>query len=305
MEQQIYQAIDRIKEWYGGECPPEVLADQFSLTTQQAEEYIRCQPKPKSTPKKVEPVKQVEQVVVKEENQEAYHNLALTILPWASVVIAVAALLRQIIFIITHFNRTENIFIAVLMALIIGLITLIGPSVSIASIQNRQWWVFVLSLAVVGVFAWLNIDITVKELQHSSIASQESSMAQVDEISRAKDRVKQIDTILSNTKINISNYTKEFNAVLTKSQMKDLKSWEYDRHRENLSITKKKLEFEESELKRLTDERNSLTNIAGYYTVDTDKRSVSSLDIWLAIGLEIAGPMFTIFALYLRRRRNE
>jgi hypothetical protein len=300
------EAIKRIKKWYGV-CPPEVLADSLHCTVEEAKQIIEVidVPTEKVVPEKKPPVKRAPRKKVEpkvEPVKPIKHNeLAMKVLPVAAVIIALLAVTRSIIFTFSYFNRTESFFIALLMATLFGLVSIIGPSVAIYAVKSKRITMAVFALFIYGIFTYMNVDIVVKELDVSKTTIEAKVDTNVDKVLAARARVSDIDRQVNDLTIQINDDRVERIAVQAKAELVD--GWEYNRHRNNLAVLKDRIDANEVNKALLLSEKNSLTTIDGYYSMvvesESDRDSKRNLDYVLGFSLEVVGPVFTIFALFL------
>ena len=302
----IRDSIRRIESWYSGKCPPDILADELRCSVEDAIKIL-TEYKPSAVNDKKPVSKPVPKKVTKPVEELGHSDLlykgAKKFLPYGSAIIAMIALARSFMFTYSYFYRTDSVLSAIFMALLFGLVGYLSPSICILAYKAKRYVVLSIAFILFVLFGWLNTYITVQELDVSKDNKEVVVSVEEEMVLKARDRVTAIDVELVNIESGIVRANAEYNSVLAKSNEPDLKSWEYNRHRTNLANVKESITKYENDRTTLNNEKKELTSLAGYYTMDVttkeDKQSVRSMDMVYAISLEVVGPIFLVFALFL------
>lgn len=281
-----------MKAWYKGKVPPDVLADNLQCTVEEAKEFIKefavLPAKPKRMVRK--PVTNM-------------HTLALFILPWASGIIALLSMARSTVFTYNYFVRTDAVWSAVLMAILFSMVAYISLSVAIHAVKTKRWIIAIASTLIFGLFAYLNVYITVQELNYMKTLNEVELTNEQEQIVVARNRVATIEADIEDYGAKYKIAEAEYDVVLEKSNTPEIAITEYNRHRTNLDTIKGKLAGYEARVVKLKEERDSLTNLKGYYTLEVltmeDKEQARQMDAVYAFSLEIVGAVFTAIAIFL------
>lgn len=289
----MQKTVKELSKWYPKGIPAGVLAEEVKISEEEAEAFLATEPIPvvrrkRTVRKKPDPV----------------HKVALSVLPYGAGVIAVIALGRSILFTYNYFTRTENIITAVFMAVLFGLVGYLAPAISILSFQLRKWFIFLFAFGAFVLFSWINIYITVEELNMNKVQRETQVVNVQEEVISARRRVPILEQELIRVQESLVLDKREFDGVLALSLTPGIPSWEYNRHRLNLATIRERIDGKENQIKSITDERNLLTSLEGYYTyievTEQDKEEARRMDSVFALSLEVIGPIFATIALFIR-----
>lgn len=312
---ELKKQIRAIMPFYEGSPPIGVIADALKITAEEAqslliqvqdeEAIVRKKKRPATRRKKEKAPVTVPKVI---EPEAGLHELPVGAIKWMSLIISVTALVRAFMYAFEYFCRADPPVYAALMAGMIAMVTFVSPQIFIIGWRQKQLIVGLFSLALVLVFVWVSIQITIDVLDYSRTAKDNNHEVQNEQIIRARDRVTQIDNEIEKASKEVEIDVKERD-ILTRS-LESLVGKEttpaYVDTRTRLNSAKKRIDTNNQLIAAKENERNSLKNTSGYFTAlvkTSDKKaSERNLDTAFAIGLDIVGPAFLCFSLFLTKR---
>ena len=292
---EIRKSLAELKKWYPKTIPPKVLADRIDVTEEEAIGLLKefsGPPKPPAVRRK-----KVSKGV------DLVHSVAQHVLPFGAGIIAIIALGRSVLFTFNYFSRTDSFYSAVFMAILFGMVGYLAPSITMLAYKSRRWFIGIGALLAFLLFGWINIYITVQELNITKIEKELVVTDNQEEIIKARKRVEQITIDISALQSSIGTDKREYGVVLAKSAEPEITTNEYNRHRNNLGVINERIAEKENSILLLRNEETLLTSLDGYYTMvivtEGDKQEARRMDAVFAISLEVIGPLFTAIALFL------
>jgi hypothetical protein len=295
--------LKRLIEFYGGNPPMDIILQQLNLSEEEAKELmdIVMAPKVKRIYKKRTPAKKP----IGERIGEILHNIPIGIIRFMCTIIAIIALLRSGGYVYSHFARIDTTFFAVLMAGMIVMVSFVSPQILVYSYKRKSWFTLVLSIILMVVFAWFNIDVTIRGLAYAREQVDYYVSAGQEDIVKAKRRLIELDKkeaiILQDRERDgqeRDTLQSQFEALAG-----EIGSDLYISTRSRLNATKERYDKHRGNLEAIDTERTKLNKIEGLDSVrikdDATKVQESSMDKIIAIGLELAGPITLAFALFL------
>jgi hypothetical protein len=302
-------AKERLASFYGGEdkIPTHVLLEELGKykgrEMEPVKEEVKVEPvieKPKPKPKVKRKPRQPK------EKENLAHTFALKILGPAAGLVSIIALVRTGLIQYTYFVRFDNQIIAIMMAVLLGLVTYILPSVSIQAFRMKRFVLGGIALLATLFFGYIAMDITVREFEESKVSIESGITEQEEQVLRARNRVEDIDSELVTIEQELSEYGIEKSLKLGEQSELDPVNQYWIYNRIGTEITEIDGVIASLRLNResLNNEKRDLTKVDGYYTLqitnEADRERARSLDQPLAIGLEVVGPLLLVFALFLR-----
>lgn len=235
------------------------------------------------------------------------HDIPLPVIRIASVIISVIAIIRSFGYIFSYFTRVDIPFFAVLMALLLVLVSFLSPQVFLISIKQKKYFVTLLSTCIFLVFMYINIFVTTSGLSYARNQSDYYVASGQENIVKAKRRLEEL--VVKETRI-MTDYTKdgkEYDTLLIEFDRLTAEGLigtaNYNNTRTRLAEAKKRYDADKASLELIDTERIELNKVEGIDSViiktEDIKKKESSIDLVFAIALDIAGPIFMAFALFL------
>lgn len=274
------------------------------------------------TPVEIVEVEPVEKVVVKSEvkikpkrirpsrakkKKFDFHNVPLPVIRVIAVIISLIAIVRSFGYILSYFLRVDTPFFAILMALMIVLVSFIAPQVLIHSTRAKKYFVTLLAVVLMGLFTFFNIWVTTSGLKYARNQSDYYVSSGQEHIVKAKRRIEEINKKLITLETDKSVEARERDTLqfdfdrLTKEEK--VGTTEYNSTRSRLNLAKERYDKVNIQITELEDEKKELEKIEGLDSViikdETTKQREASMDVIFAISLDVAGPIFLAFSLFL------
>ncbi len=239
--------------------------------------------------------------------KEVKHEIPLPVIRVISVIITLIAIVRTFAYDIIYYNTLEHPFFALIMSALLVLVSFTSPQVFLFAWKNRNWLVGVISLAFIILSSYYSIFVT-SEVVRIKRESNNLTLAQSYEgVVKARIRVEEINTLEQQLLVDKEIELRERNSLQLASEQliaerKD-GTWEYNSMRTRLVASKERYDAITKQIQDLQTERNELRNIDGFYSTtiktEEDIKQESSRDLVFAVFLDIAGPVFMSFSLFL------
>lgn len=233
-----------------------------------------------------------------------FHELALTILPVLSIIIAIVAIGRSVLFTFNYFNRFNGSWEALSMAVLFSGVIFVMPSVIISSIQNKKWLVTIISSIAFLMFASLNVYIAVSEIDSMRSAKEANTLTvEQQEVIQARSRVADIDSEMEDIDTTLIDKKREWQFLFNQSSVSIDNIDLYNRLRSNLQTTEEEMEVLKNKKETLRSEKKLLTALEGYYTMqvltEEDMNNSRAMDTLYALSLEYISAGILVIVMFL------
>jgi|GEM_PF-4086452 len=236
-----------------------------------------------------------------------FHNVPLPVIRVLGTIISLIALIRSFGYVWSYFLRVDTVFFATLMALMLVLVVFLAPQVLLHAVRAKKWFVGFLAIVLMVVFTFLNIWVTVNGLTYARAQSDYYVSSGQEHIVKAKRRIEEINTKLIEIKedkardaIKRDSLQAEFNRLIS---IGETTTTYYYTTRNSLRDIETTYRGYDSRLTELEKEKKSLEDIEGLDSVvikdEETKKKESGIDFLFAIAMDITGPVFLTFALFL------
>lgn len=236
-----------------------------------------------------------------------FHDVPLPVIRFVAVIISVIAIIRSFGYILSYFLRVDTAFFAILMALMIVLVSFIAPQVLIHSTRAKKYFVALLAVILMGLFTFFNIWVTTSGLKYARNQADYYVASGQENIVKAKRRIEEINRKLIALESDKAVEAKERDTLqydfdrLTKEEK--VGTPEYNSTRSRLNLAKERYDKVNNQITELDNEKKELEKIEGLDSViikdEATKQKEASMDVIFAISLDVAGPIFLAFSLFL------
>lgn len=306
----VQQIIKTTSDFYEGNPPMDVLASELKVTPQEAsefwQEYKNAPPKPvRKARGKSRRRRTSEPKPVAEAGIEKIHELPISFLRGVCGLVSVVALIRSTGYVFDYFYRNDFVFWAILVSFVFVATIFITPQLIVTGIRQKKFGIALLGVVLLIPFSFATITITMDEIAFKRSLKQIEVVVGQESIIKAQKEVGQLDADIKAWELTQAQDMAERTVLLSQFAKMDEANGAYWQTKSSLSSLKKSIDTTKKDIDNAKKRREVLVNTEGYETTKTetlDGREIdTNRDMAFAIALDIVGPVFFAFALFLRK----
>lgn len=235
------------------------------------------------------------------------HSVPLQVIRIISTLVSIIAIIRTFFYDYVYYRTIDNPFFAGILSALLVMVSFTSPQVLLYAYKNKRHFITIVSALFIILSSYYSIFVSKEVIKLKRIENNVSISTEQEKIIKARERVKELDSLevilLQNKEIELRerNSLQEATEKLIADNKTNTK--EFDILRTRLAGVKQRYDDIDKQLQELYKERKELQSIDGYYSsyVKTEKdiEIEFSMDLVFAIFLDFTGPVFLAFSLFL------
>jgi len=232
------------------------------------------------------------------------HELPMRWVRILAGVVSGAALLRSAGYIYGYFYRVdESVFLGILMAIFSSMVTFVAPQIGLIGIRKRNWWLTGLAGVILTIFTIFTIHVTVGNLDYNRAQKDQVSLVAAEKVLEARDVVATAEQSKKDKAVSHQRDGEDMDQLQEKMRRPGNSNQEYLYYRDQYNAKERKYQNYDSEIAVLNIKIQDAKNVPGFYSTEIKNEAQKAADrggdLAFAIGLDIVGPIFLAFALFL------
>ncbi len=214
------------------------------------------------------------------------------------------ALTRSAGYIFEYFYRFDNsTVLGVLMAAFISSVVFTTPQIGLIGIRKKNPWLVSLAGVILTIFMIFTVHITVDNLDYARKAKDLTYLEDAEKVLAARDVVATGESTKKDKAVDHARDGADLDQLQEKMRNPKNTNGEYVYYRDQYAQTKSRYDAYPGEITALNARIEKAKDTPKYYSTeiksDAQKAGERGGDLAFAIGLDLVGPIFLAFALFL------